>query len=263
MKVSIVTTCYNRAGSIANAIKSVMSQTYADIEHIIIDGGSTDGSVEAIKACGSTRITHLISERDKGCYNALNKGLRLATGDIVCWLHSDDVYTNENVVKDVVEVFESTHCDMVYADGLFVGQYDPNWVIRNWISGEYSDKRIEHGWLPLHTTVFVRKEIYDRSGGYNESFRISGDSLWLIKVMYKTGIKIEYMNKHVVMMSYGGLSTGKGKNILRWREDLAVYALCGIHAKRALMMKVLRKVPQFIKGPFMRNHHIDSVGHNS
>lgn len=233
-----------------------MQQTYPLVEHIIVDGGSTDGSVDVIKSCGSTRITHLISERDKGCYNALNKGLALATGDIVCWLHSDDVYVNENVISDVVRVFEETGCEMLYADGLFVGANDSSWIIRNWVSGNYSDEKIENGWLPLHTTVFIRKEIFEKSGGYDENYTISSDSLWLIKVMYKTGIKLHYLPKHVVMMSYGGLSTSWKKTVLRWREDLGVYYRCGISPRKALFQKVLRKIPQFIMGPFMKNKHI-------
>lgn len=255
MKVSVVTTCYNRVNTVARAVKSVMNQDYPSIEHIIIDGGSTDGSVDAIKACNSPRIAKFISERDKGCYNALNKGLKLATGDIVCWLHSDDVFATDHVISDVVKAFEETGCDMIYADGLFVGPNDPNWVIRNWISGTYSDKKIENGWLPLHTTVFVSREVYEKSGGYDEDYRISSDSLWLIKVMYKTGIKIHYLKQHVVMMSYGGLSTSWSKTILRWREDLGVYVRSGISPRKALFQKVMRKIPQFLKGPFAKNKH--------
>lgn len=252
MKVSIVTTCYNRVNTVVNSVRSVMSQTYPDIEHIIIDGGSTDGSVEAIKACGSTRITHFISERDKGCYNALNKGLRLATGDIVCWLHSDDVFFNEYVIEDVVEAFKREKCDFLYADGIFVGADNPDWVIRDWISGNYSDKKMENGWLPLHTTVFVRRDVFEKSGGYSEDYRISSDSFWLLKTMYKTGIKIFYLRQHVVVMNYGGLSTSWEKTLLRWREDLGIYKRSGISPRKALAKKVLSKIPQFLKGPFSK-----------
>ena len=214
MKVTVVTTCYNRSDTVVKAVRSVMFQTYPDIEHIIIDGGSTDGSVEAISRCGSSRITHFVSEKDKGCYNALNKGLRLATGDIVCWLHSDDVFYDEHVIENIVRVFERNHCDMVYANGLFVSSENPDRIIRNWISGDYSDKKIENGWLPLHTTVFVKKEIYDKSGGYCEDYVIAGDTFWLIKVMYKTGIRIQYHNQYVVRMNFGGLSTSWEKSLL-------------------------------------------------
>lgn len=245
MKVAIVTTCFNRSDTVVKAVRSVMFQTYPNIEHIIIDGGSTDGSVEAIRACGSTRISHLISERDNGCYNALNKGLRLASADIVCWLHSDDVFYDDHVVENVVEAFKKNRCDMVYANGLFVSPDNPNRVIRNWIGGDYSDRKIENGWLPLHTTVFVRKEIFDRSGGYCEDYVIAGDTDWLIRVMYKTGISIVYLPQYVVRMNYGGLSTNWKRSFQRWREDLRVYSRNGISPVMALVKKVLRKVPQF------------------
>ncbi len=245
MKVAIVTTCFNRSDTVVKAVRSVMFQTYPNIEHIIIDGGSTDGSVEAIRACGSTRISHLISERDNGCYNALNKGLRLASADIVCWLHSDDVFYDDHVVENVVEAFKKNSCDMVYANGLFVSPDNPDRVIRNWIGGEYSDRKIENGWLPLHTTVFVRKEIFDRSGGYCEDYVIAGDTDWLIRVMYKTGISIFYLPQYVVRMNYGGLSTNWKRSFQRWREDLRVYSRNGISPVLALVKKVLRKVPQF------------------
>ena len=247
MKVTVVTTCYNRSDTVVKAVRSVMFQTYPDIEHIIIDGGSTDGSVEAISRCGSSRITHFVSEKDKGCYNALNKGLRLATGDIVCWLHSDDVFYDEHVIENIVRVFERNHCDMVYANGLFVSSENPDRIIRNWISGDYSDKKIENGWLPLHTTVFVKKEIYDKSGGYCEDYVIAGDTFWLIKVMYKTGIRIQYHNQYVVRMNFGGLSTSWEKSLLRWKEDRNIYGRCAISPVKALVMKVLRKVPQFFR----------------
>ena len=252
MKVSVITTCYNRAGTIARTVASVMKQNYPSIEHIIIDGGSIDGSVDVIKSCNSPLITHLISEKDKGCYNALNKGLALATGDIICWLHSDDVYYNDNVISDVVAAFKKTNCDMLYANGLFVSQNNPDWVIRNWESGEYSDKKIERGWLPLHTTVFIKKELYDRLGGYCEDYRIAGDSAWLIKMMYKTNIKIHYLPQTTVKMNYGGLSTTFEQTVLRWREDLGMYRQAGLNPKRTLLLKVLRKVPQFVKAPFSK-----------
>lgn len=234
----------------ARSVQSVMRQTYPDVEHIIIDGASTDGTLQAIEGCHSPRITHLVSERDHGCYEALNKGMRLASGDIVGWLHSDDVYNDDAVLASVAEVFERTGCDLVYGDGLFVSAENPEWLIRNWHSGSYSDRKLQYGWLPLHTTVFIRRELIDRFGFYREYYRISSDSEWLLRVMYKTNIHIEYLHKHVVRMNYGGLSTSWGLTILRWREDLGVYQNHGIKPRRALLCKILRKVPQFIAAPF-------------
>ncbi len=252
LRVSIVTTCYNREATVGEAIKSVMRQNYPDIEHIVVDGASKDNSLEVIKACNSPRIATLISERDHGCYEALNKGLHAATGDIVGWLHSDDTFFSQHVIEDVVRVFERTGCDMVYGNGLFVAENNHAWVIRDWQSGIYSDKAIAKGWLPLHTTCFVREEVLRRYGYYREDYEISADSEWLLRVMYKTPINIQYLNQYIVIMAYGGLSTSFGKTFKRWREDLGIYYQHDISPRTALVKKVLGKIPQFFKAPFVK-----------
>lgn len=253
MKVSVITTCFNREDTIGGAIRSVMAQTYPDIEHIVIDGASTDGTLKAIADCGSTRIAQLVSEKDSGCYEALNKGVRLATGDIVCWLHSDDVYYDNDVIAKVVKCFEETDCDFLYADGLFVSPSNSNWVIRDWIGDSYSNEKIVNGWLPLHTTVFVKRDVFERYGYYREDYVISSDTFWLLKCLYKTDIKVHYMHSYVVRMAYGGLSTNFSKTILRWREDLGIYQQMGLSPRKSLIKKVLRKFPQFVRAPFVKS----------
>lgn len=257
MKVSIITTCFNRAATIGGSVRSVMSQTYPDIEHIVVDGASRDATLAAIRDCNSPRIAHLVSEKDRGCYEALNKGVRLATGDIVGWLHSDDVFFNDSVIEQVVKVFEETGCDLVYGDGIFVSVENPSWIIRDWISGSFSDEKMRNGWLPLHTTVFVRRDIFERFGYYREDYTISSDTFWLLTCMYQTGIKIEYLKKHLIVMAYGGLSTNFGKTMLRWREDLGIYMQMGISPRTALFKKVMRKVPQFVKAPFAKVQRLE------
>lgn len=248
--VSIVTTCWNRAATVGNSIHSVMSQTYPDIEHIVVDGASTDGTLDAIKACGSTRIAKLISERDHGCYEALNKGIKASTGQIVGWLHSDDVFSNPEVIAKVVDCFEKYDCDMVYANGRFVSPSNHDWVIRDWVSGTFTEEKMRNGWLPLHTTVFVKRSVFDRFGYYREDYRIAGDTFWLLTCMYKTGIKTHYLDECVVEMEYGGLSTSWSRTFHRWREDLGIYYQIGISPRQALLKKVLRKIPQFVMAPF-------------
>lgn len=230
-----------------------MAQSYAGVEHIIVDGASTDATLDRIASCGSTRIVKLISEKDSGCYEALNKGVKASTGDIVCWLHSDDVYFNDDVIADVVKTFQDTGCDFLYADGLFVSPDNPTWIIRDWVSGSYSDEKMRNGWLPLHTTVFVKREIFERFGYYREDYTISSDTFWLLKCMYQTGIKIHYMHQYVVRMGYGGLSTNMSRTFLRWREDLGIYQQMGLSPRQALIKKILRKFPQFVKAPFVKN----------
>ncbi len=250
MKVSIITTCYNRESTIGSSVRSVMAQTYPDIEHIVIDGASKDNTLKEIERCGSTRIAKLVSEKDSGCYQALNKGVRASSGDIVGWLHSDDVFYDDDVISDVVKEFERTGCDFLYADGLFVSPDNPKWIIRDWVSGTYSDAKIRNGWLPLHTTVFVRRELFERYAYYSEEYMISSDTFWLLKCMYKTGVNIHYMHRYVVRMAYGGLSTNWSRTFHRWREDLGIYYRMGLSPRKALIKKVLRKFPQFVKAPF-------------
>lgn len=252
LKVSIVTACRNRESTIAGSVRSVMSQTYPNIEHIIVDGKSTDNTLQAIEDCHSSRITSITSEKDKGCYEGLNKAIRKTTGDIVGWLHSDDVFFGPTVIEDVVKIFEETNCDMVYGDGIFVSLENPDWIIRDWISGNFTNKKMENGWLPLHTTVFVKRDIFERFGYYNEDYRISSDTFWLLKCMYHTGINVQYLKKHVVVMAYGGLSTNWDKTLLRWREDLGIYLQMGISPRKALAQKILRKIPQLLKAPFAK-----------
>lgn len=247
MKISIITTSFNRELTIAHAIKSVMKQSYPDVEHIVVDGASKDRTVEVIKKCKSPRIVTMISEPDHGVYEALNKGIRLATGDIIGWLHSDDVFFDNDVLKDVVELFERTGCDMVYGDGMYVDGRNPDRVIRRFISGKYSNGKLMRGWHPLHTTVFVRREIFEKYGLYNESMRVASDTEWLINIMYRTGIKIEYLQRYIVRMNYGGLSTSKIHKILGWHEDLQIYRKYVRFPYLSLLMKILRKVPQFFK----------------
>lgn len=230
-----------------------MSQRYPDVEHIVVDGASTDGSLERIAACGSTRIAKIISEKDTGCYQALNKGVKASSGEIIGWLHSDDTFFNDDVIADVVRCFEQTGCDFLYADGLFVSPDNPSWTIRDWVSGSYSNAKMRNGWLPLHTTVFVKREIFEKYGFYREDYMISSDTFWLLKCMYHTDIKIHYMHQYVVRMAYGGLSTNWARTFRRWREDLGIYQQMGLSPRQALVKKILRKFPQFVKAPFVKN----------
>lgn len=223
-----------------------MTQSYPNIEHIVVDGASKDKTVEVIKGCNSPLIAKMISEPDHGVYEALNKGIRLASGDIVGWLHSDDCFYDDDVLGDVAEVFARTGCDMVYGNGLFVDANQPDRVLRNWKSGNYSDGKILRGWHPLHTTVFVRKDIFDRFGFYDETMKVAGDTDWLVRIMYKTGIRIEYFQRYIVKMNHGGLSTSSKHKMRGWHEDLSIYRKFVRFPYLSLAGKVLRKIPQYL-----------------
>lgn len=255
MKVSIITSCFNREATIGDAIESVLSQTYPDIEYIVIDGASKDNSLNVIKRYAH-KIARIVSERDKGMYEGLNKGLRLATGDIIGLVHSDDFLYSKESIAHIVQKFEETGADLVYGNGLFVDAEDTRKVVRNWISGSYSKGKMRRGWLPLHPTVYIRKECIDRLGLYDESFKIAADSDFLVRYMYEGNLKIAYLDEYIVRMRMGGLSTDPEKMKQKWAEDLRMYRSHGFSPYLTLGMKILSKVPQFVSAKFMKSTSI-------
>ena len=163
MRVSIITTCYNREKTIAQAIESVLSQDYPDIEYIVVDGGSTDNSFKIVRSYG-LQICKAVSERDGGMYEAINKGIKMATGDIVGLLHSDDFLIHNHIISEIVERFKQTSADIVYGDGLFVDSHHTDKVIRDWRSGNYRRWKVRLGWLPLHPTVYIKRNAIEQYG---------------------------------------------------------------------------------------------------
>ncbi len=251
MKVSIITSCYNRESTIGHAIESVLFQSYENIEYVVVDGDSKDGSMNVINQY-KDRIAKVISEPDRGMYEGLNKGIRKATGDIVGLMHSDDFFYSNETVAHIVKKFEETGADLVYGDGLFVDAVDIGKVVRNWISGQYSKGKMKRGWLPLHPTVYIRRECIERLGFYDESFKIAADSDFLVRYMFEGNLKVAYLNEYVVMMRMGGLSTNPEKMKQKWAEDLRMYRAHGFPPYRTLLCKILSKIPQFISAKFMK-----------
>lgn len=245
MKVSIITSCFNREKTIRNSIESVLSQDYDNIEYIVIDGASTDSTLSIINEYRD-RISVILSEPDKGMYEGINKGLRLATGDIVGLLHSDDEFYATDSISQIVNEFERTKSDFVYGNGIFVRPDDLNYVVRDWISGGYEQKKLKRGWLPLHTTVYIKREILNKVGYYDESYKISADSDWQLRCLYKNTLKVSYLNEYIIRMRMGGASTSFKKTMQKWREDLDLYHNMGLNPYLSLTCKVLSKIPQFI-----------------
>lgn len=246
MKVSIITTCYNRAATIRGAIESVLEQDYPCIEYIVVDGASNDQSLTIINEY-KNRIDTIISEPDKGMYEAINKGIRAATGDIVGLVHSDDFLFSPHTISEIIKAFEKQQADMIYGNGVFVNYDDTNLMIRNWISGNYNKERVKNGWLPLHPTVYIKKAIMDKWGLYDESYKIAADSDLLVRYLYETDLKVYYLDKYIIKMRMGGLSTDSGKSKQKWGEDLRMYKCHGINPLIALKGKILSKIPQFIE----------------
>lgn len=254
MRISIITSCYNRKATIREAIRSVLEQDYPDIEYIIVDGASTDGSVETIRSAiaGHEDKVKFVSEPDSGMYEALNKGIRMATGDVIALLHSDDMMFDTHTVSDVMREMERTGCDFLYADGLFVDAERTDKVVRNWIGGRYSKWKVRHGWLPLHPTCYIRREVMERLGLYDESYRIAADTDLLVRYLLENTLSVEYLKRYVVRMRMGGLSTDNSRRAKMWKEDIRVYRSHGFkHVTLTKIEKMMWKVPQFIKAKFI------------
>lgn len=252
MKVSIITTCYNRKASIQGAIESVLAQDYPDIEYIIVDGLSNDGSMDIINQYKS-KVAKIISERDHGMYEAINKGIRMATGDIIGLVHSDDFLYDNHVISDVVKAFQESEADFVYGDGVFVNANNINKPVRNWIGGTYHKWKVRLGWLPLHPTCYIRKEVMMREGLYDESFKIAADTDLLVRYLYKAQIKVAYIHRRIIRMRMGGLSTDSEKRKLMWNEDVRLYKAHGFTpAVLTKIIKMMWKVPQFIEAKFIK-----------
>lgn len=245
MRVSIITSCYNRAATIRSAIESVLAQDYNDIEFIVVDGSSTDGSLDIIREYAD-RISIIISEPDHGMYEAINKGIRVATGEIIGLLHSDDFFYDNEVIGRIVERMKRTHADFLYGDGLFVNPDNTNKVVRNWIGGGYRLWKVRHGWLPLHPTCYIRRDVMMRLGLYNESYKIAADSDLLVRYLLTGGLTVTYLNEYVVRMRMGGLSTDSAKRKKMWEEDIRVYVSHGLWPTLTKLEKMAWKVPQFV-----------------
>lgn len=246
MKVSIITSCYNRVTTIRSAIESVLAQDYDNIEFIVVDGASTDGTLEIIREY-IDRISIIISESDDGMYEAINKGIRAATGDVIGLLHSDDFFYDNGVVSRIVERLEATKADLLYGDGLFVNPNNTSKVVRNWIGGNYRLWKVRHGWLPLHPTCYIRREVMLRLGLYNESYKIAADSDLLVRYLITGNLSVTYLKEYIVRMRMGGLSTDSAKRKKMWDEDIRVYASHGLWPTLTKLEKMAWKVPQFIR----------------
>ena len=248
-KVTIVTACYNRVATIRETIESVLAQDYEHVEYIIIDGASTDGTQRIVEEYAS-RLAHFLSEPDHGMYEALNKGLRMATGDIIGWVHSDDVLYDTHTLSAIVDAFKSSQAQMVYADGLFVRSDRPKAVVRNWIGGTYRPWKVRHGWLPLHPTCYIRRDYLAQVGLYDESFKIAADTEWLLRVLLHPDLHIHYLRRYVIRMRMGGLSTDLSQRKLMWSEDLRAFRMHGRSHRWTKLQKRAWKIPQFISAQF-------------
>lgn len=243
MKVSIITISFNTENTIAKTLKSVANQSYESIEHIIVDGGSKDNTLEI---CNSfSHISKIISEPDNGVYDAFNKGLNLATGDVVGFLNADDVFYDNNSVHEIVNAFSKSNTDIVYGNLDYINEYGK--VIRKWTSKPYEAGLVKKAWMPAHPTFYCKKQVYIQLGGYNDNFKIGGDFELCLRFLEVHKVPSFYLNKKLVKMLVGGISNNglKSKWII-YREELKAFKLNGINVNSVLfLIYKFTKITQF------------------
>lgn len=244
--VTVITATYNSAATLADTLESVASQTYPKIEHLIIDGVSTD-ETETI-AARYPHVSRFISEPDKGLYDAMNKGIGLATGEIIAILNSDDFYANNKVIEKVVALFQNRDTLAVYADLQYVDAEDTKKVIRHWNAGEYDQQAFYYGWMPPHPSFFVRKQLYEQCGGFDTSFRHSADYELMLRFLLRYNAPAAYLPEVAVKMRMGGQSNASIKN--RWRanrEDRRAWDVNGLTPYFfTIPLKPFRKISQYL-----------------
>jgi len=255
MKISIITVVYNNKDTIQDAMNSVLSQDYDDLECVIVDGGSTDGTVEAIKDVAKRypgRSIKFISEKDDGIYDAMNNGIGLATGGVVGLLNGDDVYNGNMVLKKVADVFADPLIDCCYADLVYVDKFDLNKVVRYWKSCDYQDGLFRKGWAPPHPTFFVRRKIYEKYGVFDLDYKLAADFELMTRFLSKYKIPSVYIPNVLVKMRLGGATNKSIINIIKQNLEI-----CRAGKKNSVHIspldltfnKILNRVTQFISKP--------------
>jgi len=248
MKISIITAVLNNKDYIEGCIQSIQAQTYKNIEHIVIDGGSYDGTKEVLSNYSNV-IDKIIIHEEKGLYNALNKGINEATGDIIGILHADDLYANNYVIEKVADVFKRGYIDGVYGDLLYVDKSNPEEIIRYWHAGDFKISKLKFGWIPPHPTLFLKKELYQMLGLYNPVFTIASDYDLMLRLFLNKEINISYLDEILVKMRLGGVSNRNLSCLfLKSCEDYKILRKHSIpFPLLALVMKNCSKFAQFIR----------------
>lgn len=246
MKLSIITATYNSSQTVADTLASVQRQSYPNIEHIVVDGASRDNTLDIVRRF--PHVATLVSEKDNGIYDAMNKGIGLTNGDVIGILNSDDIYSNEQTINKVMAAFEDPSIDAVYGDLQYVSRNDLEKVTRTWRAGNYARKKFYFGWMPPHPTFFVRKSVYEEIGAFKCALRSSADYEFILRALLKYNYKAYYIPEVLVKMRNGGMSNASLKHRLRAnREDREAWKLNGLRPYFfTVPFKPIRKIFQFI-----------------
>ena len=254
MQVSLITCTNNSEQTIKYCCQSIFSQTYHNIEHIILDNNSQDKTVSIINNYGRKNLK-IYQQKGFGIYNALNEGMKVSNGNIIGILHSDDEFIDKDVVSIITQKFLENDLDVLFSNIYYTKKDDVNKIIRKWKSNlnegiqsnNEINKKIDNGWMPPHTTVFFKKDLLEKIGYYDESFRISSDYDFIIRLFKKDNLKIFYLDKFTVKMRSGGISNKSIKNIfVKMSEDIKIMKKFKLNSIKAILIKNLSKIKQFI-----------------
>ena len=247
LKVSIITAVLNNRKTIEECMQSIINQTYQHRECIVIDGGSTDGTMDLLKKY-ENRMTKIVSERDNGIYDAMNKGIKLATGDVIGILNSDDIYNDATVIESVANAIMENSVDSCYGDLVYVDKNNPDKVIRYWKSCIYRNGLFRSGWMPPHPTFFVKREVYEKYGCFNTDFKIAADYELMLRFLERHKISTYYIPEVLIKMRMGGMSNRSLKNLfIKSSEDYKAWKINNLNGGiYTILLKNLCKLPQFI-----------------
>jgi glycosyltransferase involved in cell wall biosynthesis len=246
LKISVITAVYNNRETISDALDSALGQSGVDIELVVIDGGSTDGTQVVLQSY-TDKLDALVSEPDRGIYDALNKGIQRASGDVVGFLHSDDLFADPGALSRIAAAFADPGVGAVYGDLVYVRKDNPDQVVRYWRSGFFSERRLGWGWMPPHPTLYMRRHVYEQYGLFDTSFHIAADYDFILRTLGQGRVGVRYIPEVLVKMRVGGASNRSLRNVLRKSsEDLRALRLNGVGGVGALMWKNLSKLPQFL-----------------
>ena len=244
-QISVVTAVYNRKDTVGQALDSVLAQTGAQVEPVVIDGASTDGTLRVLEQYRS-RLSVFVSEPDLGIYDALNKGIQRSHGDVVGFLHADDLFAHTEVLKKISAEFEDNDVDAVYGDLVYVDKDDPAKVVRYWEAGAFNQSKLMRGWMPPHPTFYVRRSVYERLGLFDTRYRIAADYDSVVRFLFVGGITAAYIPEVLVRMRVGGVSNRSLRTIARKScEDYDILQSHGVGGLSVLLQKNLTKVGQF------------------
>ncbi len=218
LTISVITVCWNSEATIEDTLRSVASQTYPSVEHIVVDGGSSDGTMKIVERF--PHVAKAVSEPDRGIYDAMNKGIRISTGEIIGTINADDFYAAPDVLARVAALFEDPTIDVCYGDLCYVGYRDPTRIVRYWRSSEFKPDLFLHGWCPPHPTFFVRRSVYDRLGTYDLSYQIAADVDLTMRYLVKHRVRSRYLPYVLVKMRMGGTTNKSIGNVLKQNREI-------------------------------------------